>query len=266
MAGVAVAPSPIHREQGAAGAPTRRNGRETRKDDMRRVITALATVAALALGASPSLAAETFHHVDSGSGLSAGFTNAPDEGPLEPGTYFATWVDASSSIGVAEHSLGSGVCVYHVQVTVIDNENWILDREVSACAEGAAITIDRRLNEGRVVATIPDIERCLLHDEETWECLESELVGTLEVDVTVDGTGPLYRSHDAGSGGTAGFYQYAYHGTGASRDGLPSGSVDLTEPDGDVVSLVDGTTQTYGSLWNFKSGGVDISFSSPEPG
>ncbi|MCI0581993.1 MAG: hypothetical protein L0227_03700 [Chloroflexi bacterium] len=226
---------------------------------MRRVITALATVTALALGATPSIAAETFHHVDSGMGLSAGFTNAPDEGPLEPGTYFATWVDSSSSVGFEEHSFGNGVCVYHVQVTVIDEETWVYDRELSACAEGSTLTIDRRLDRGRVVATIPDIERCLLYDEETWECLETELLGTVELDVTIAGVGPIYRSHDAGSGGTAGDWQYAYHGTGASREGIPSGTVDLTEPDGDVVSLVAGATVTVGSLWNFRSGGVEIS-------
>jgi len=228
---------------------------------MRRVITALATVAALALGATPGMAAETFHHIDSGSGLFGFFTNAPFEEQLQPGTYFATWIDASSSIGLGEHSLGSGVCVYHVQVTVVDEETWIYDRELSACAEGATITVDRRLAEAHVVATIPDIERCLLYDEETWECLESELLGTLEIDVTVEGVGPIYRSHDAGSGGTAGDWQYAYHGVGASRAGVPSGTVDLTEPDGDVVSLVDGATFADGSLWSFKSGGVEISHS-----
>lgn len=221
---------------------------------MRRVVVALALLASLIIAASPTLASsETWHYRNYGKGLFAGWANIPwDAEVLPPGDYFATTIDASSVVVANGDTAGNGVCLSHWSFTVDKRGRWVDETWFGGCGEASLLAIDRLLASGRVVADF-ELQDCVAWDEQTGECLEWASFGTLAVDLTVRGDGPLYRRHGTSTGGVAGFYQYTSHGSGLDRNGIPSGSVTL-----DGVSLIAGATTTGGSLWSFKDGGTEI--------
>lgn len=79
---------------------------------MKRVLAGLALAASLIVAASPALAADTDHWRNTGTGLFAAWSNVPyDAETIPPGTYFETYVDASSRVSGGADTLGNGVCV-----------------------------------------------------------------------------------------------------------------------------------------------------------
>jgi hypothetical protein len=232
---------------------------------MKRVLIGVALVASLIVAASPALAADTYHWRNSGDGLSAMWTTVPwDVEVIPPGTYSETWVDASTSIdnGMGTYdTTGNGVCLSYWKATVDQDGNWTEETYLSACGDPTVFSVDKRLGGGRLVATLPVIE-CTEWDKETGECIgEPTLIGTFDIDLTLAGTGPIYRNHGTSSGGTAGFYQETSHGTGTDRAAIASGTVRL-----DGASVIGGATATMASLWSFRNGSVSISICKPSTG
>lgn len=88
---------------------------------------------------------------------------------------------------------------------------------------------------------------------------------TISVDLSWTGTGPLFRSHGTSTGGTAGYYQYTWHGTGLDREGVPSGTITFDDGSG-AVSLISGWDHSSGWLWQYRSGSVDVSICRPGTG
>lgn len=229
---------------------------------MKRVVAVVAVLASLSLVASPVMAAETYHWQNTGRGLFAYYTNV-DWGveTIPPGDYFETYVDASSHVSDGADTIGDGLCVDTWTFTIDESGEWIDEGGYGACGEAATLTVEKRLGSARVIGTVP-VEDCTEWDDETGECIgEWGLLGTFEVDLTLTGVGPIYRHHGASSGGTAAFYQSTYHGNGTDRAADVSGTVTF-----EGVSVIDGATMSYGSLWSFREGGVDIMVCKPSTG
>lgn len=224
---------------------------------MKRVALAcLAVAASLVVAVSPVLAADTYHWRNSGNGFMAAWSNIPWElEQIPPGTYFETSVDASTSVSgmTVANTMGDGLCVNSWTFTVDNDGNWVDESGFGACGDATLFQVDKKLGSAHVTGSIPILD-CTAWDDETGECIgEWTTLGTFAVDVTMTGTGPLYRHHGASSGGTAGLYQYTSHGNGTERSGIPSGSVTL-----DGASAINDATTTGGSLWSYREGGVDI--------
>jgi hypothetical protein len=220
---------------------------------MRRLLVLLAVIAGLVIAAAPVMAATTYHMREMGAGLNAYFTNAEwgEEG-LPDGSYFETYVDAAEWVATGDSGYEGGyVCVSRYEFTIEDG-NWTDDTWFGACGNYDSLTIARRLASGNVTATFDAID-CVAWDDTTGDCIEEINLGTVEIDLTATGSGPLVNYHGTSSGGTAGQYQYTYHGNGSWRDASVTGSVTL-----DGVSLIDGATQSGGSLFKTKSGWVDV--------
>ena len=223
---------------------------------MRRLVLLLAAVAGLSLAATPVLAATTYHYQERGSGLGAYYSNVEwdESGNLPPGPYFETYVDAASWMARGDGTwVADYVCVSHWEFTIDSDGSWTDETGFSACGEADTFTIDRSLAAGRVVATLP-LEECLAWDKKTGECSRWTSLGDVEVDLTVTGTGRLYRYHGTSSGGVAGLYQYTSHGNGTQRAATPGGSVTL-----DGTSLIEGATLSDGWLFQSKSGYMEVS-------
>lgn len=200
--------------------------------------------------------AQTYHFRNLGAGGFAAFTNlAGTEEDPAAGTYFFTFVDFSSQVSTdgGQTYASSYVCVFSESISIDASGNWEWLSGVGGCAEGATITTDRRLGQATVRGSIPVID-CLSSDVETGECLEIVELGSIDVDLTLMGTGRTYRYHGTGSGGTAGQYQYAYHGTGSNRSAVPSGTIVF-----DGQSLTEGATQVDGLLFNSRDGWFEVS-------
>jgi hypothetical protein len=127
---------------------------------MKGVLSCLALGASLLLAASPALAADTYHYRNSGTGLSASFSNFPwDQEQIPPGTYFETYVDASSSIRGTDGAT-SDICVSSWTFTIDADGNWTDEDGFGYCGQASLLTLDKKLASGHVVATFP-IEECL---------------------------------------------------------------------------------------------------------
>ncbi len=223
---------------------------------LRRMALVLAVVASLLIAALPAAAATTSHYQERGSGLSAGFSNAgyDDSGYIEPGDYFQTSVDAATYVAKADGSwMSQYVCVSHWEFTIDAEGNWADESGFDACGEATTLTLDKGLNSGHVVAVFA-AEECVAWDEETKECLATDILGEVAVDLTLTGTGRIERWHGTSSGGTAGSYQYTSHGNGSSRSADVAGSITL-----DGASLTAGATGTFGWMFTSKNGSVDVS-------
>lgn len=220
---------------------------------MRRLVALLAAIASLTIMVTPSLGASTYHIREQGSGLGASFRNFDWDEELPPGTYFETYIDASSYLAVgSEDYQDQYACVFHWSFTIGDGGEWLDDSSVGGCGTVDELAVGSRLDSGHVAGAIP-VEDCLEWDEETGECLEVAEVGLIEFDLTFTGDGPINRWHGTNSGGIAGGYQYVSHGTGADRAAVPAGSLTL-----DGASLIDGATRTDGFLFRSRGGWVDI--------
>jgi hypothetical protein len=219
------------------------------------MVLVLAVVASLLVAAAPAAAATTSHYREQGSGLSAGFSNVvwDDNGDLLPGSYFETWVDAATYLTTGDGSGGyQYACVNHWEFTIDAGGNWVDESWFGACGEASVLTFGKGLSNGHIVAAF-EAEECLAWDDQTGACLATISLGEVAVDVTLTGTGSIERWHGTGSGGSAGMYQYTYHGTGSSRSGNPTGSVTLGG-----ASLTAGATWMYGSMFTSKSGSMDV--------
>jgi hypothetical protein len=208
------------------------------------------------------MAADTYHWQNTGTGLFAYYSNIPWEAEtIPPGTYFETYVDASSYVSNAADTIGNGVCVSYWSFTIDKHGDWVDGPSYGACGPATTLKLDKQLGTGRVVASIPIVD-CTAWDKETGECVGDLIeVGTFGVNLTLTGTGPIFRNHGTSSGGTAGYYQSTYHGTGTNRSATPAGSVTLNG-----ASIIGGATTTGGSLWSSRDGGVDITVCNPRTG
>lgn len=196
-----------------------------------------------------------YHVLNRGSGGYASFDNLvwTDEGPV-PGDYFYTSIDFSSQVSRdgGQTYDSKYACVWYEEFSIDEFGEWTGGSFLGGCAEATTISIGKGLSRGQVVAAIP-VGDCLLWDEETGECLDFEELGVIDVAMTLTGTGPTYRYHGTSSGGTAGYYQYTFHGSGSNRAAIPSGSITF-----DGASLIDGATNSWAELFTTKSGYVDI--------
>ena len=225
---------------------------------MRRILLVASLALALMAAAAPAAAAESFQFRGQGNWASASFSDVPfSEETIPPGTYFYTDVWASSSIVTGEGQTyeDSGVCVFHSEITIDADGNWSEDNFFGACGAGQ-LTIARRLGSGSIVATIP-MQECLNWDKDTGECLEAVDLGTIDVDLTLTGTGPTYRYHGTSSGGSAGLYQYSQHGTGSSRAAVPAGTLTFTATDGSETDLTGGVAG-WASLQQSRDGYIEV--------
>ena len=226
----------------------------------RRSLVALVASLAIALTASPALAgSDSFHFRGSGSSAYGFFTNVPmDQEQIPPGSYFYTDIWASHSIvtGDGDTYEDSGACVFHYAFTIDAAGNWTGDQSFGTCVSGAELSFAKRLAGASLVANLP-LEECLAWDEATGECTEVVNLGTALVDLTWTGVGPTYRYHGTGSGGAAGNYQYAYHGTDSSRNASPSGSLSFIGPDGSEQDLTGGL-DGLGSISQSRDGYVEV--------
>lgn len=182
--------------------------------------------------------------------------------PLVPGSYFETWVDASSFVTSEDGQTyaGSGACASSYHFTIDADGGWTDDSYIGGCVDGATFTIDaRKMTRAALVAEIP-VTGCQEWDPDTGECTD-EVDGTISVDLIWAGTGPMLRNHGTSSGGTAGYYQYTSHGTGTQRQGDPSGTITFNGG-----SLISDATYSDGWLWQYRSGSVDVSICRPGTG
>jgi hypothetical protein len=220
---------------------------------MRRFMAGLALVAALVLATTPVLAADTYHYRSTGKGLFAYYGNVSwDAETLPPGEYFETYVYAASYVSTGDDGGYSYACVDHWAFTVDGLGGWTDWRSIGGCGPVSLLKLDGKLTTGRLVADIP-IGECLAWDDEIGECLEWETIGSIAVDLTMTGTGKLYRTHGTSTGGAAGVYQYTSYGSGIQRAGLPAGTISL-----DGTSLTEGATYSGGWMFDQKSGGTEI--------
>ena len=221
---------------------------------MRRLLLLLAVIAGVAVAATPVVAATTFHTRETGTGLNAYFTNAvwDEQGNPPDGTYFDTWIYAAERVASGEFEYeDASVCIEHNEITIVDGD-WAGKSWFSACGPYDSLTIAKKLASGTVTATFDAVE-CAAWDEETGECTEENDLGTVVINITATGSGPLTNYHQTGSGGTAGQYQSTYHGNGSYRGATVTGTVTL-----DGASLVVGATQSGGEIFKTKSGYVDV--------
>jgi hypothetical protein len=219
---------------------------------MKRLLMAgIVVLASLSL-AAPVAAADTFHYRNSGSGVFAAFSQFPEEWPPAAGTYFVTDVNASEDVEAGGETFGPGVCVFHDAIVVDDDGNIIDETSFGACAEGADLQIDRRLEHATLSASL-EVTECLAYDEETWECIEEISLGQLDVDLEFEGVGPIERSHSTGSFGSAGLYQLTGHRGSSDRAALVSGTVEL-----DGQSLIDGATEQDAAMFSSRGGEVEV--------
>lgn len=222
---------------------------------MRRLASVLVGCALAAVVAGPASAAEAYQARATGTSAYAVFSNIDPEtfdweNPA-PGTYFQTYVDAGASIYSDGETYGPGLCVWYYEFVIDADGQFAGESSADACGDATAFTVDRRLDGASLQASLPVVECVAWSDEDG--CLELIELGTLDVDLSWTGTGPIFRSHGASSGGVAGQYQYASHGTAAERSATPSGVIAL-----DGTSLIDGATAVYGGLWTSRDGWVDI--------
>jgi hypothetical protein len=221
---------------------------------MRRLLVVLAVIAGFLVAAVPAMAA-TYHTRESGTGMSAYFSDVQfdGEGNLVPGTYREAWVYAATRLATGDDPWEDRyACAESWTFTIDDQGNWIEEEWVGGCGPYELLTVTRQLTEARVVATIP-VEDCLAWSRRTGECREWGLIGTFEVDLAATGAGPLSHWHDTSSGGSAGSYQYTYHGTGTERAAAVAGTFLF-----DDSSLTDGATFSGGWMFSTKTGWVDV--------
>lgn len=221
----------------------------------RRVAIVLAAAAGLLMVAGPVSAAQIYTARQSGLAIDAVFTNLPvGQETYPPGDYFITWVFAATQTDgdVLEHEV-QDVCAFRETFTITAEGEYVDWTFLGACGELETLTIDRRLATGRLVASLPVID-CVVWDEETGECLEEIDLGSLSIDLTLTGVGQVQRYHEASSGGVAGLYTSAFHGTGARRAAAPTGDVTLNGE-----SLIAGATYTDAQMIVTKSGWVQVS-------
>ena len=115
-----------------------------------------------------------------------------------------------------------------------------------------SLTIAKKLASGNVTASL-DIVECPAWDETKDECIDEVNLGTVEIDITATGSGPMTNYHGTGSWGTAGQYQSTYHGNGSNRDASATGTVTF-----EGESLIADPTQTGGEMFKTKNGYVDV--------
>jgi hypothetical protein len=228
---------------------------------VKRSLALLAALASLVLAASPvSASTESYHFTDRGSGLVASWTNVPwDQMEIPAGTYWEVDVDASSSVTHGTKTYANGVCVTIFSITFDTSGNGF-GIGYGYCGDAAALTVDNKLNGGYVAGTI-DFYGCTTWDE-NGNCTNDEAWHTLGVDLSVSGTGPLYRSHGTSSGGAQGFYHYTSHGTEIDREGVIA-SADITL---DGASIIADSASSSASLFDVKSGETDVFFCRPTLG
>lgn len=220
----------------------------------RRIIVGLALLASLVLASTPALAAtDTFHYVNYGRGMFAAWDDIEwsEEGPL-PGTYFQLMVDALEYVEATADTTGGEVCVWYESFILAEDGDGEVIESFGGCGSADAFAVDKKLAAGHVEATIP-IEECLVWDEETGECLESETIGTVSLDVTAVGVGRIERSQSKYSGGLPGSYHYSSHGKSLYRSAEVDGSVTL-----DGTSLTEGALWTGGSLFWSRDGYLEV--------
>ena len=220
---------------------------------MRRLLLLLAVIAGLTIAATPLMAAPTFHTRETGTGFNAYFTNAVwDEEGLPDGSYFETQVGAAERVARGEFGYEDAVvCVWHLEFTIVGG-NWTDESWFGACGPYDSLTITKKLASGNVTASFDALD-CATWDDTTGECIEEINLGTVVIDITATGTGPLTNYHGTGSDGTAGQYQSTYHGNGSYRAASVTGTVTL-----EGASLIAGATQTDGAIFKTKSGYVDV--------
>jgi len=221
---------------------------------MRRLLLLLAVIAGLTVAVTPVMAATTFHTREIGTGLNAYFTNAvwDQDGNLPNGSYFETQVEAAERVATGGFGYAEAtVCVWHNEFTILDgnltDESWF-----GACGPYDTLTVNKKLASGNVIASFEAVE-CLTWDDTKGECIEEVNLGTVAIDVTATGSGPLTNYHGTGSGGASGQYQSTYHGNGSYREANVTGTVTL-----DGASLIAGAPQASGTLFKTKSGYVDV--------
>ncbi len=232
---------------------------------MRRVLVVL-TLCMAALVAAAPVAADTgpldpgvSHFRSSGNSASASFSNVPwDAETIPPGSYFYTDVWASNYIINANGEVfeDNGVCVFHEEFTIDGNGDWTSQVGFGDCTSGADLSVSRRLTGASAVANVP-VGYCAAYDPNNEECLDFVDLGTVMIDLTWSGFGPIERYHGTGSGGSAGNYQYTYHGTGSGRAATASGTIDLVALDGSVQDLTGGLTGN-GSLSRSRDGYTEV--------
>lgn len=222
---------------------------------MRRLLVLLAIVAGLSIAASPALAADGFHYQERGSGVSVYFSDAAydEDGWYLPGTYTETYVDASTYMvrddGRWQYEY---VCVGRSTFTITPEGDWIDEAWFGACSDGVSFALGKKLANGSITASFI-AQDCLAWDEETGECLEPVMLGTVDIDLDLTANAPLERYHGTSSGGVAGQYQYTSHGTGTQRTADVTGSVTL-----DGVSLTESATMAVGWMFQTKSGYMEV--------
>lgn len=224
-------------------------------DEMRRLFVLLAVVAGLSVAATPVLAADNLHYRERGSGVSAYFSNFEwdEDGNLPPGTYAEVYVDAASYVARGDGAWQSDyVCVSSWSVTVTPEGEWIDESGFGWCGEGASISLAKKLGSANMVASFEVLD-CLAWDEESGECLDEIDLGTLEVDLSFTGAGPLERYHGTSGGGVPGEYKYTYHGNGVQRSADVFGTVTL-----DDDSLIEDATMTGGWLFQTRNGYMEV--------
>jgi hypothetical protein len=222
---------------------------------MRRLLVLLAVVAGLSIAAAPVLAATTMHTRQAGTGLAAYFSNVEldADGNVLPGSYVEAGVDAATQLSVGDDPWEDAyACAYYVEFTVDESGEGTEDSWISGCGPYDTLTVSRQLTNGHLVASLP-VEDCLAWDEETWECLEWQDLGTFDVDLVLASSGRPINWHERYSGGTAGSYQYNYHGNGTQRNATAAGTFEFNG-----VSVLDGATMDGGYMFRSKSGWIDI--------
>lgn len=221
---------------------------------MKRVLALLALAASLAVVASPVLAAETYHWRGTGNGMEATWTNVEwSEEGLAPGTYAETWLMVATEASDSYDTFGDGLCVSYYTFTVTESGEISDDASIDACGAADVFTMQRRLGGGHVTGTIP-VTSCLEWDENWEECIGGwAQTGEFQVDVNFTGEGPILRSHNVSSGGTAGYWQYTWHGSHQSRSATASGTVAYNG-----ASIIDGAPNAYATLWTSRDASVEI--------
>lgn len=232
----------------------RREGREQMM--ARKIGLSLAVTAVLSLAMASTASADVYRVRATEDVVFAAFSNIPGdqwEG-LPAGDYFVTDLIAATQLALgSEEYEDNFVCLKHEEFSVDDagESTWL--GGVFACGPATTLSIDRRLETAQLTASLPVVD-CAAWDEETGECLEPIELGTIEIDLSFEGTGRIQRQHSASSGGTTGEYTSVSHATGTARAATPSGIVTF-----DGGSLIDGATSVDGSLLSASGGWVEVS-------